>query len=90
MGATSRCGSDCYPYTIVRMSKNKGKIYLQEDKAFRLDNNGFSDIQEYRYEPNLVGGISPAYRHKDGHYYFQGSKTKITLDFRRRFFDYCF
>lgn len=90
MGATVRYWSDCKPYTIVRISKTGLKIRLQEDKSYRIDNNGMSDVQEYTYQPDSNGGHVTAFRRRDGNYYLAGSKKSITLGVRRKFHDYCF
>lgn len=55
MGATLLQWTDRDPATIVEVKKTKAGAWLiavQEDKAQRTDNNGFSESQEYEYSPN--------------------------------------
>jgi len=89
MGATINYVSDKVPATIVEIRSNC--IILQEDKYTRTDNNGFSEVQEYTYAPNLEGLLYTATLRKDRVYRLKGSPNiYITLGKRRRYFDYSF
>ena len=60
MGATLLGWTDRDPATIVEVTKTKSGalvIGVQEDKAKRIDNNGFSESQEYEYSANPEAGI---------------------------------
>lgn len=50
MGATLYSYSDRYAYTIIRVSANGKSLWATLDKAIRIDENGMSDSQSYRYE----------------------------------------
>ena len=55
MGATLLQWTDRDPATVVEVKSLKSGallIAVQEDKAQRTDNNGFSESQEYEYTPN--------------------------------------
>lgn len=70
MGATIRGYTDRIAATVVQVEKNKAglvtKVVVQEDKAYRLDNNGMSEVQDYRYEPNPMGAQHVFTRRSDG------------------------
>lgn len=51
MGATLVMWTDTHAYTITRVSKSGKSFWMKQDKAIRIDDNGMSDCQEYRYEP---------------------------------------
>ena len=51
MGVTFLLWTDRNPGTIVDIQP-KGIIVVQADDAKRIDNNGFSEMQEYEYSPN--------------------------------------
>lgn len=86
LGVTVNIGSDCYPYTIIKISKNESRLTLQKDKAFRKDNNGLSESQDYLYMLDDNGEILFANKRKDG-YYIKGVSTKITIGIRRKYND---
>lgn len=52
MGATILSWSDRYPATIIEVNHKKRYIVVQEDDAERIDNNGISESQVYKYSPN--------------------------------------
>lgn len=83
LGATVQIGSDSYPYTVVKVSKNESKITLQRDKSFRKDNNGVSESQDYLFVIDQSGEIENAFKRKDG-YYLKNSNCKVTLGIRKR------
>lgn len=60
MGATILLWSDRHAVTITDVFRvgNSPYVRVQEDKAIRVDNNGMSDAQEYRYEPDPNGIVS--------------------------------
>ncbi len=68
IGATYCIGSDRYAGTIVYVSANKGLIRVRDDHAIRTDDNGMSDAQEYKYEPNEEGEVRTFYRNRLGGY----------------------
>ncbi len=90
MGATIQIGSDSYPATVIQVTNNGKRIVVQEDTATRVDTNGMSESQQYTYEPNPQGTIHIATLRKDGRWRLTGSKTPISLGFRRKYYDYSF
>lgn len=54
VGATLGIGSDCYPYTISRVSPSGKTFWMRRDNYTRTDQNGMSESQEYDYssDPN--------------------------------------
>lgn len=55
MGVTERIGSDRYVYTITEVLLAGCELVLQQDRMFRVDDNGQSESQIWEYEPNPVG-----------------------------------
>jgi hypothetical protein len=51
MGVTELMYSDRHPYTVTKILSPR-KIIVQADDCKRIDNNGFSESQEYEYTPN--------------------------------------
>lgn len=50
MGATILMWSDRHAATIVKVTKTQ--VHVKRDKAIRIDKNGVSETQEYRFEPD--------------------------------------
>jgi hypothetical protein len=90
MGATICVGSDRYPATIIQVTQNGKRIVIQEDKATRIDNNGFSEQQEYIIQPDLNGTIHIASLRKDGRYHEVGGATPITVGVRSKYYDFSY
>lgn len=88
-GVTVSIGSDAYPYTIIDISPSGKTIYLQEDRVERIDSNGISEVQEYKYFRNSEGKEIKASMRKNG-----GWKTtdncKVSIGVRRRYYDFSF
>jgi hypothetical protein len=89
-GATILWWTDRLAGTVTRIIQAEGVITLtvQEDHAHRLDPNGMSDCQQYRYERNPVGRRfyvtwrDGAWRTIDG--------KGVVLGRRDAFYDYSF
>lgn len=90
LGATICYYTDRDPATVIEVSATGKRIVIQEDKATRIDNNGMSECQQYRYDPDPNGKIHTATLRKDGTYRLTGSKVLISLGKRNRYFDYSF
>ena len=90
MGATIVFYSDREPATIIQITSNGKRIVLQEDLSTRTDNNGMSEIQQYKYDPNPNGTIHIATLRKDGTYRLSGEKTVVHIGDRRKYYDYSF
>lgn len=54
MGATICQFSDRTACTVIEI-KSAHRIVVQQDNAIRIDSNGMSDSQDYRYEANPEG-----------------------------------
>ena len=55
MGATILAWTDRYPATVIEVDGDIIKI--QEDNYERVDNNGMSESQDYKFTPNPNGAI---------------------------------
>lgn len=74
--------------TIIKRTKNT--ITYQRDKAIRIDNNGMSDCQEYRYERDPNGKIE-VYHWSDKYGCFRNSQNHLyVINGRYEYFDYSF
>jgi hypothetical protein len=74
--------------TIIKRTKNT--ITYQQDKAIRIDNNGMSDSQEYRYERDSNGKIE-VYHWSSKYGCFRNSKNHLyVINGRHEYFDYSF
>ena len=53
-GATILSWTDRHPATVIDIEEKGKYVYVttQEDRARRVDNNGFSENQKYLYLPN--------------------------------------
>lgn len=88
--ATVVVGSDRYPATIVEGEVGDRRIVIQEDAAFRTDDRGFSESQDYRYEPNPDAPREVWTLRKNGRYYRQGQpmgRGALTVGRRRKYSD---
>ncbi len=56
-GATTISYTDRAPATVIFVSENGKEIHIQKDHFERIDNNGMSDCQEYKYSPNPDGAV---------------------------------
>lgn len=65
MGATILAWTDRYAGTITEVRPN-GVITVQDDQAIRVDQNGMSECQESRYEPNPHGPLRHFRRRRNG------------------------
>lgn len=90
MGATIHVGSDSYPATVIQVTRNGKRVVIQEDIATRIDSNGMSESQDYKYEPNPQGEIHIVTLRKDGRYRETGGKTPVSIGFRRKYYDFSF
>lgn len=89
MGVTELCWTDRHSYTIIDMTKTKKTITIQRDRAIRIDKNGMSENQEYRYERDENGSICKARKNKYGVWKIIGG-SRITLGKREEYYDFSF
>lgn len=73
MGVTEYVGSDRYPYTVVEILSPK-RIVVQRDNFRRTDNRGFSEQQDYVYEPDPNGSRYTITLRKNGLWYKVGEQ----------------
>lgn len=59
-GATVTVYTDRYAATVI--ASTPSTVTLRKDKAIRIDDNGMSECQDYRYEPDPNGTITKATR----------------------------
>lgn len=88
MGATELMWSDRHAYTVVKI-KSKCRIIVKRDKAIRIDNNGMSDCQTYRYEEDPNGYELELIKTKKG-WKRLGGCTPFMLGRRDEHYDYSF
>ncbi len=55
MGVTVLCWTDRHAGTITHVTPKT--ITVQRDKAIRVDKNGMSENQEWRFEPDPLGSM---------------------------------
>lgn len=90
MGATQICWSDRHAYTVIAVSANGKRCTVQRDKAIRIDSNGMSECQQYRFERDPEGyTVELKLRTKKGKKYWDGGGL-YALDCRREYYDYSF
>lgn len=56
MGVTELCYTDRHPFEVIEILSEK-KIKIREMKAERIDKNGMSDCQEYKYVQKPDGEV---------------------------------
>jgi hypothetical protein len=86
-GATLIMLSDRHAYTIVGVTAKTVKA--TKDIAKRVDNNGFSEAQEYTYETNANAEVETFRLHKDGSYRNKQG-IKLSIGQRYSYYDYSF
>jgi hypothetical protein len=90
--ATYYIGSDCYPYTVVAISKTGYKVTLQARKARRVDSNGYGGEQRWITVEDPEGATMTATRRKDGRYRSTGATYygRVAFGSARMYQDPCF
>lgn len=90
MGITLLMWTDRKAGTITRVSSSGKTFWFRADKAIRTDNNGMSEDQHYRYEPDPEAGESVArLGHKSGAWKSKGG-AQVRLGDRDAYHDYSF
>ncbi len=104
MGATECMHSDRHAYTIIEVGKNGKYFKMQQDTAIRIDNNGMSESQSYKYVPNPDGTIMEVKLTKhgwrvigNGYNYKTNKPTRTTqgmsgvlVGYREEYYDFSF
>lgn len=97
MGATVCMYTDRSAVTIVEVKRNaKGKaiaVAVQRDKAIRVDSNGMSDAQSYRYEADPTARVV-WYTLRTDRWVAKGQAKKggtcLSIGHRSEYYDYSF
>ena len=91
MGATGGFGSDCYPYTIVSVSKDLKKIEVTADKHKPADGYNYYDNQVFNYTSDMNAPRTMYRLRKNGRYVKDGEPMKggasISIGNRRYYQD---
>ena len=96
MGVTVLSWTDRRPATIVEVVKRKnGKvaaIVIQEDNAKRVDENGFSESQEYEYSQNPEAAKETFELRRNGAWAKAGdeAKNRLVIGRREKYHDFTF
>ena len=53
--ATICIGSDRYPATVVKVSPSGKTVRVREDHATRVDNRGYTEMQDWTFSPDPEG-----------------------------------
>lgn len=94
MGATLLYWSDRQPATIVDVQKGGKLIAIQRDNAERIDSNGMSESQEYKYSPNVAAPLEWYQLRKNGSYVKKGESLRhgqrLAIGYREKYYDFSF
>ncbi|MCK5610196.1 hypothetical protein KAR91_50445 [Candidatus Pacearchaeota archaeon] len=77
-GATVNMLTDKYPATVIATTPQT--VTVRRDKAIRTDNNGMSESQSYRFEPDPDGAVERFNKRKDGRYHTPGARLSPGRD----------
>lgn len=76
--------------TVVRVSKSGKTAWVVPVKAVRIDNNGMSESQEYRYEEIPNAEPFRVTLRKDGQWRRTNHENKVAFGFRNAYHDFSF
>ncbi len=85
-GVTVNLYSDSHAGTVIKRTKRT--VTIRRDNAIRTDDNGMSDSQQYRYEPDPNGTVYKAYWSEKRGCFMWGRKP-ISVG-RYEYYDYSF
>lgn len=80
--------TDRDPGEVVKISPSGKTIEVREMRAIRLDDNGMSECQEYRYESNPEGKLHTFRLTKKG--WRDKSRNGLVLGLASKYHDYSF
>lgn len=89
MGATITMFSDRHPATIVEV-RTARMIIIQEDSAERIDSNGMSESQEYKFTPDAKAPLCIYTQRKDGSWKERGGSNGLIIGHRGKYHDFGF
>lgn len=91
MGATVGIGSDCYPYTIIKVSPDYKTIEIQADTATPAAGFDYYGNQVYDFMPNPKAPIEVWTLRNHGRYVRKGQKKGsgfyLSIGERRKYYD---
>lgn len=91
MGVTVLMWTDRLAGTITAYEPGEKIFWFKLDKATRTDNNGMSEVQSYRYEPNPDAPEQMARLNSKGEWRVGGARgSVIRLGDRAAYHDYSF
>ncbi len=77
MGATSGYGADCYPHTIIAISKSGKEITVQADLHHPIaEGFDYYSNQKYTYTPDPNGSTRVYTLRKNGRWILKGESLK--------------
>jgi hypothetical protein len=88
MGATILCWTDRHAGTIVKVTPSQ--VHVQHDKATRVDKNGMSEAQEYRYEADPNGSVEVFRWSKKKNGYRNAAGNGLLVGRREGYYDFSF
>ena len=86
MGATLLMWTDRHAYTIVKVTRCQ--VHARRDKAIRIDTNGMSEAQDYRFERDDTQPVEIFRLRKNGAYH--GKAGRLRIGDRCAYHDYSF
>lgn len=93
MGATELCWSDRHPYEVVEVIDDR-HIVVRPLKWRRIDDNGFSESQEYEYESNPEARTCKLFLTKQGEWRERIGRSlgssRFAIGFAERYYDFSF
>lgn len=94
MGATIIMYSDRHACTVVATFVSGKTVQVKQDKAIRTDENGMSEAQSYRYEPNPSAKLREFSKRKNGQWVEVGQSQNngptLMIGERDEYHDYSF
>lgn len=88
MGVTVLHWTDRSAGTVSRVSQSGKTFWFRADRAMRVDSNGMSELQAYRYEPQPDAPEQAARRTKDGAW--KSASGQVRVGERMAYRDYTF
>lgn len=94
MGATEICYSDRHPYEVIAV-KDARHITVRELDWKRIDHNGMSESQEYKYSSNPENRTANLFLTKQGKWRERQADGRLGcnafyIGFAERYYDFCF
>lgn len=89
MGATLILYTDRQAYTIIEVDKSGNSFKMQRDRADRVDSNGMSECQKYKYTRNKDEAVCLVRKANDGQWYTKGG-SKVIVGRREEYHDFSF